>query len=298
MLCIRNFAANRSLALALALSFNGLTAALYNLIANAINPNDDTLYLLLNSLVPLFISVITFIPVAREPRLRSLPVSVIRRDSLIFFCLYILAAVTGLYLLFLNFLSSNAQKARILLVGAVFLLTLPLCVPGIAYARDWARRKTRPRSAIDNPSLNLEDSDELELHKELIERDGTHDGMTTMSYEMVDKEGHIGTVLEKDVIPALGEEHPARALLCSWDFWLYYLTYFCGGTIGLVYSNNLGQISQSLGYASKTSSLVTIYSSWSFFGRLLSAAPDFLREYVFDSFTHTKIKKYKKIEVP
>ncbi|XP_048627668.1 protein NUCLEAR FUSION DEFECTIVE 4-like [Brassica napus] len=59
--------------------------------------------------------------------------------------------------------------------------------------------------------------------------------------------------------------------------WLYYVAYFCGGTIGLVYSNNLGQIAQSLGQSSKTTTLVTLYSSSSFFGRLLSATPDYIR---------------------
>lgn len=79
----------------------------------------------------------------------------------------------------------------------------------------------------------------------------------------------------------LGEEHPAKWVVRRRDFWLYYLAYFCGGTIGLVYSNNLGQISQSLGYSSQTSSIVTLYSACSFFGRLLSAAPDFLRDKVY-----------------
>ena len=75
----------------------------------------------------------------------------------------------------------------------------------------------------------------------------------------------------------LGEEHPLYLLLCRSDFWLYYVAYFCGGTIGLVYSNNLGQIAQSLGQSSETTTLVTLYSSFSFFGRLLSATPDYIR---------------------
>ncbi|KAH0853346.1 hypothetical protein HID58_090657, partial [Brassica napus] len=61
------------------------------------------------------------------------------------------------------------------------------------------------------------------------------------------------------------------------NYQLYYVAYFCGGTIGLVYSNNLGQIAQSLGQSSKTTTLVTLYSSSSFFGRLLSATPDYIR---------------------
>ncbi|KAL1144739.1 hypothetical protein V6Z11_A11G252100 [Gossypium hirsutum] len=82
--------------------------------------------------------------------------------------------------------------------------------------------------------------------------------------------------MEKGRLTVLGEEHPARLLVRRLDFWLYYVAYFCGGTIGLVYSNNLGQIAQSLGYYSQISAIVTLYSSFSFFGRLLSAAPDFM----------------------
>ncbi|CBI39995.3 unnamed protein product, partial [Vitis vinifera] len=70
-------------------------------------------------------------------------------------------------------------------------------------------------------------------------------------------------------------------LVRRWDFWLYYIAYLCGGTIGLAYSNNLGQISESLGYSSETNMIVTLYSACSFFGRLLSAAPDFLKNKVY-----------------
>jgi hypothetical protein len=84
-------------------------------------------------------------------------------------------------------------------------------------------------------------------------------------------------MVKKDRLEMLGEEHPAWLLVRRLDFWLYYIAYFCGGTIGLVYSNNLGQIAESVGQSSNTTTLVTLYSSFSFFGRLLSAAPDYIR---------------------
>jgi hypothetical protein len=65
------------------------------------------------------------------------------------------------------------------------------------------------------------------------------------------------------------------------DFWLYYTAYFCGATVGLVYSNNLGQIAQSLHQQSQLTMLLAVYSSCSFFGRLLSALPDLLHRYLF-----------------
>ncbi|KAE7999239.1 hypothetical protein FH972_003692 [Carpinus fangiana] len=288
VLCIRNFSVNRALALSLTISFNGVSAALYTLIANAINHSDDTLYLFLNAVVPLFTSGVALLPILRQPPdLQPLPDDTNRRDPIIFICLYILAIITGLYLLLLDSLSSNASRARLLFGGATALLVLPLCLPGIVYARKWAYRTIYANFRFDNSSFNLIDPDDLdELHKELIGNGGNDqsNGMMNTSFSVnnvIDREGWFGKVMEKDRLTVLGEEHPVRLLVRRWDFWLYFFAYFCGGTIGLVYSNNLGQITQSLGYNSTTSSLVTLYSSCSFFGRLLSAAPDFLRDKVY-----------------
>ncbi|CAL5398300.1 unnamed protein product [Camellia sinensis] len=285
VLCIKNFSANRPLALALSISYNGVSAALYNLIANAINSSEDTLYLLLNALVPLITSVAALPPLLRQPPIQSLPADAVSRDSLIFIYLNILAVFTGLYLLLLNSLSSNAITARILLAGAIFLLVIPLGTPGIIYARDWARRTIHSSFRFEGSRFNLVDVDDLELHKELI-GSGTSsaDGTTfngNNALGLREKRGCCFDLIEKDQLTVLGEEHPAKWVVRRRDFWLYYLAYFCGGTIGLVYSNNLGQISQSLGYSSQTSSIVTLYSACSFFGRLFSAAPDFLRDKVY-----------------
>ncbi|THF97235.1 protein NUCLEAR FUSION DEFECTIVE 4-like isoform X1 [Camellia sinensis] len=285
VLCIKNFSANRPLALALSISYNGVSAALYNLIANAINSSEDTLYLLLNALVPLITSVAALTPLLRQPPIQSLPADAVSRDSLIFIYLNILAVFTGLYLLLLNSLSSNAITARILLAGAIFLLVIPLGTPGIIYARDWARRTIHSSFRFEGSRFNLVDVDDLELHKELI-GSGTSsaDGTTfngNNALGLREKRGCCFDLIEKDQLTVLGEEHPAKWVVRRRDFWLYYLAYFCGGTIGLVYSNNLGQISQSLGYSSQTSSIVTLYSACSFFGRLFSAAPDFLRDKVY-----------------
>ncbi|KAH9326210.1 hypothetical protein KI387_006388, partial [Taxus chinensis] len=77
-------------------------------------------------------------------------------------------------------------------------------------------------------------------------------------------------------VPPVGEEHGALQLLRSLDFWLYYFVYFCGGTVGLVYINNLGQITQSLGY-SKTPKLASLVSSFGFLGRIASGLPDYFQ---------------------
>lgn len=141
VLCIKNFTRNRSLALSLSVSFNGVSAALFTLIANAINSNNDTLYLLLNALVPLLISLLVLPPILYQPQPQQNSSDTLHcrdRDSLIFLCLNILALVTGIYLLFLYSLSSSPTVARAILVGAVFLLAMLLFLPYIVYSREWS----------------------------------------------------------------------------------------------------------------------------------------------------------------
>uniref|UniRef100_J3M842 NFD4 C-terminal domain-containing protein n=1 Tax=Oryza brachyantha TaxID=4533 RepID=J3M842_ORYBR len=63
-------------------------------------------------------------------------------------------------------------------------------------------------------------------------------------------------------------------LLRRLDFWLYFLSYMFSGTLGLVFLNNLGQIAESRGL-SDPSTLVSLSSSFGFFGRLLPAFLDY-----------------------
>lgn len=158
----------------------------------------------------------------------------------------------------------------------------------MVYARDWFHRTIYSSFRVEGSGFILINQDDLELHKEMLSRDnslvdgvsyvGSGDAYSTISErDTTCSEGCFETLIERDRLVMLGEEHKANMLVRRLDFWLYYCLYFFGGTIGLVYTNNLGQIAQSLGLSSTTSTLITIYSAFSFFGRLLSAAPDIIR---------------------
>ncbi|KAM0046524.1 putative MFS transporter superfamily [Helianthus debilis subsp. tardiflorus] len=267
VLCNQNFTANRSLAISLTVSFNGVSAALYNLAAEAINPSSYGLYLILNALVPLFISFAALIPILRQPVLNQ-PSG---HDRFIFITLNFFAVITGLYLLLIP---SHSNHAKLFFSGAIVLLILPLAIPGIMYARNWFKRNIYPKILLSGSSFLLVDDDD---HYE--ELDGDASLVVPDDDNRVENgvKGCLEMVIKGDRLGMLEQEHDAKRLLCRIDFWLYYLAYFCGGTIGLVYSNNIGQIAQSLGLESSTSTLITLYSSFSFFGRLLSAAPELLR---------------------
>ncbi|KAL4563647.1 hypothetical protein LXL04_027692 [Taraxacum kok-saghyz] len=265
VLNIRNFPENWPLAVSLSVSFNGVTAALYNLIATKLSPTDKTTsYLILNALVPLLTSVASLGPILQQPISRKdnhqKEETILKDDAHIFVFLYILAAITGLYLFFLN------PKSQSILVVTMLLIVLPFIIPIIIYLVKRVYRGFCSDGPIEGPNYALvEIKHQEEFHEERFN-------------PMVNKSSCGCSVFDKmikmDRLRELGEEHSTTYMMRRCDFWLYYVTYFCGGTIGLVYSNNLGQIAQSLGYISDTKALVTIYSTCSFFGRLLSAAMD------------------------
>ncbi|KAG8382018.1 hypothetical protein BUALT_Bualt05G0032800 [Buddleja alternifolia] len=283
VLCIRNFPSNRPLALSLTVSYNGVSAALYNLAVNSLATSPSSLYLLFNALIPLFTSIIALIPVLLQPPVDPLAHDANKRDQFTFLKLNFFAIITGLYLLFLH--PSNTLTSIFLFSGAILLLIFPLGIPGIIYAREWFRDNIYSSFRLDGSGFILIDAEELELHKELLSRECSQaNGLT---YDNSDRlllgvsRPASQFMIAKDQLMMLGEEHDAKRLLRRLDFWLYYVAYFCGGTIGLVYSNNIGQIAESLGHGLMNSKLITIYSSFSFFGRLLSAAPDYIRTQVY-----------------
>ncbi|KAL0760867.1 hypothetical protein Bca101_077017 [Brassica carinata] len=278
VLCIRNFPANRSLALSLTVSFNGVSAALYTLAYNAINPISTQLYLLLNALIPLIVSFAALIPIIRQPPLEPLPPDGVRRDSFMFLLLNILAVLNGVYLLLFGSKTSGVTSARLLFGGSILLLILPLCLPGLVYARNWYLHKVHSSFRLEGSGFILVDVDELEIHKGMVTREASFDGYQLLNDDIVlrtaitpvqksfiednNSRSCCSKLITRNQLGMLGEEHPLLFLRC---------------TIGLVYSNNLGQIAQSLGQSSETTTLVTLYSSFSFFGRLLSATPDYIR---------------------
>ncbi|MFS7931826.1 putative MFS transporter superfamily [Helianthus anomalus] len=276
VLNINNFPENWPLAVSLSVSFNGVTAALYNLLATKLSPNDkSTSYLLLNAVVPFIVAIASLGPILQQPGPQKdlqTDETVIKDDAHIFVCMYILAAVTGLYLFCLE------PKSQNIFIGSILLIVLPLLFPNIVYLIKKAHRAYySKRQPVKGPDYSLV---EFKHHAEFPEECST---------PVVDKNSRgccvFERIIETDRLKVLGEEHSVTHLVSRCDFWLYYIAYFCGGTIGLVYSNNLGQIVQSLGYISKTKALVTVYSTCSFFGRLLSAAADLVACFYHQTYT-------------
>ncbi|KAG9133426.1 hypothetical protein Leryth_013242 [Lithospermum erythrorhizon] len=291
VLCSRNFPSSRPLALALSVSFNGLSAALYNLMADALNPSSRAFYLVLNALVPILISVFALFPILCQSPEDPPTVDSVKRDQPIFIALNILAVITGLYLLLLH--STNSFSSCMILFGTICLLILNFGIPHFLTPSRGFHNTIYSMFNGKSSGFTLPDTTEdLDLQQELLKGEHASRDLTSprkygerSPYGCLEEDSRTSqrgcdSLLGKDRLFSINEEHKPHALVRSLDFWLYYAAYFCGGTIGLVYSNNLGQISESLGLNSMTTTLITLYSSFSFFGRLLAAGPDFIKNKV------------------
>ncbi|GAB2212241.1 hypothetical protein Droror1_Dr00025592 [Drosera rotundifolia] len=232
ILCNRIFSTNWALAISLTVSFNGVSAALYALAANSINPSSDSLYLFLNAVIPLITSCPALIPILRQPALEPLPPEAVQHDNLIFILLNILAVITGFYLLFLSSVGTTQMSASILFGGAIFLLVLPFFIPGIVYARKWFKQTINSSFRFERSGFILVDDADLELHKEHSMREGSTLSLLHVNRSMTWAKSELcrGSVIGNDQLVMLGEEHPAWFLLRRLDFWLYYVAYFCGDT--------------------------------------------------------------------
>ncbi|KAL5665397.1 hypothetical protein ACJX0J_025505, partial [Zea mays] len=165
-------------------------------------------------------------------------------DDRVFLGLYILAFITGIYLVVFGSFIATSSTAWVILTGAMVLLALPLIIPACSSCS--YVDTDGPDPAYDDP------------HKPLLISNSHQMESNAMMQKPKENQMQVKGRLE-----TLGEEHSAKKLIRCVDFWLYYTAYFCGATVGLL------------------TMLLAVYSSCSFFGRLLSALPDLLHRYLF-----------------
>ncbi|OIT28560.1 PREDICTED: protein NUCLEAR FUSION DEFECTIVE 4 [Nicotiana attenuata] len=255
ILAIQNFPLDRQVAVGLSTSYLSLSAKIITDIVNVINfssPSERAkVYLLLNSVLPLFVSIVTA-PVIRETKVEKS-----RKLSDGFRVMFIITLATGAYAVITSMESAmNKLLPRLLsLFGMGVFLVLPILVPLTEKIKEhwhrqcWIRRDTR--------ICDLSNLEEAEMR--ISQEENTNCGV---------KE-------ENDIGFAVMEEIGAKKMLMRLDFWLYFFVYLFGATLGLVYLNNLGQIADTRGYTG-TSALVSLSSSFGFFGRLLPSLFDYL----------------------
>ncbi|KAI3450265.1 hypothetical protein Pfo_006930 [Paulownia fortunei] len=246
IIAIRNFPLDRQIAVGLSTSYVGLTAKIYTDIVDVVAPTSPAerakVFLLLNSVLPLIVCIVA------APLARDVNVGKSRKLTRGFFTMFMITIVTGLFavLTSLGTLISRFLPHYMILVGMFVFLFLSLVIPLAEKIRE-----------------NLQQKCWIRVHDE------SFTSFASMENGEKDQESRRD-FLEIGVIEEIG----ARSMLGRVEFWLYFFVYFFGATLGLVYLNNLAQIAESRGCPG-TSSLVSLSSAFSFFGRLLPSLLDY-----------------------
>ncbi|KAH6837074.1 hypothetical protein C2S53_015596 [Perilla frutescens var. hirtella] len=249
IITIRNFPFDRQIAVGLSTSYVGLSAKIYTDIVDVAAPASLSerakLFLLLNSVLPLLVCIVV------SPLARDVNVGKSRKLTRGFFTMFVISIITGLFAVItsLRAVVSGILPSYMILAGMLVILSLPLIVP-------MAEKMT-----------------EALQHKCLIVAVHDDEGFTTTLDEKakdVESGRKNSIVVEGGVV----EEVAPLLMLRRVEFWLYFFVYLFGATLGLVYVNNLAQIAESRG-CSGTSSLVSLSSAFSFFGRLLPSFLDY-----------------------
>ncbi|GMH12792.1 hypothetical protein Nepgr_014633 [Nepenthes gracilis] len=243
---VRNFPLQRQAAVGLTTGYIGLSPVVYTAIVDAFYSQSSKTaegYLLLNSILPLIVSVIT------APFMSRIDVGKPKIQEAGFIVVSMITVATGIYAIIssLGYLPSKSSKV-INVIGIGLCLSSPLVIPLAEYMRGILEQKCtiiRDRRVCD-----LTGEDDEEADRVVAENEGKDVEIITDIPEV-----------------AVMEDIGAKLMLKRLNFWLYFFVYFLGATLGLVYLNNLGQIAESRSH-SNVCSLVSFSSAFGFFGRL------------------------------
>ncbi|XP_062231654.1 protein NUCLEAR FUSION DEFECTIVE 4-like [Phragmites australis] len=257
LLCIKNFPSDSRVAVSLATSYLGLSAKFYTTMAEAI-PKAATarysttkVYLLLNAIVPMIVTLVA------APSLRVVELKDRKRTEAPFLAMFAITLATGACAI----VDSVGYKpigvsSREHMVSFYVFLALPVLIPVALRVRE---RVAKIRETKWENRVHDHDSD------------GPETAVSVVELEAEDKQER-----EQGQEPEQSDQEEVGGirLLRRIDFWLYFFSYMFSGTLGLVFLNNLGQIAESRGLAD-ASTLVSLSSSFGFFGRLLPAFLDY-----------------------
>lgn len=249
MVAITNFkSSSRQVAVGISTSYQGLSAKVYTDIVGSIFSNKHSsktaeTFLLLNSVLPLGVCVLVS-PLARF-------VKIVEEQGKLevgFFVIFVITIATGIFAT----MTSVGSVSRMLsalggLVGIMVFLVLPLVVV-----------------VVEKVKERVEEGKEGKVYHFTVEEKNDEERMRGENERKVERTDD-GEAME---------EIGAKEMVKRINFWLYVGVYLFGATLGLAFLNNLGQIAESRG-SSSVSSLVSLSSSFGFFGRLLPSILDY-----------------------
>uniref|UniRef100_K3YHI5 Uncharacterized protein n=1 Tax=Setaria italica TaxID=4555 RepID=K3YHI5_SETIT len=280
--CVQNFPKNRGPIVGILKGFAGLSGAILTQIYAMINSPDDAALIFMVAVGPTMVVIgLVFIvrPVGGHRQVRP-------SDGTSFTFVYSICLLLAAYLMgvmLLEDLVDLSQSMTVLLtIILIMFLLVPIVIPVLLsfFSDDdetlYALLLPSPRKEEASASTSSEEQEEVILSEvedekpkdvDLLPASERQKRIAELQARLV-QAAAVGAVrVKRRRGPRRGEDFTLMQALIKADFWLLFFSLLLGSGSGLTVIDNLGQMSQSLGYE-ETHIFVSMISIWNFLGRI------------------------------
>lgn len=278
--CVQNFPRSRGPVVGILKGFAGLGGAVLTQIYASINWPDRAALIFMVAVGPSMVVIaLMFIvrPVGGHRQLRSLDGS---SFSFIYCVCLILAAYLMGVMLVEDLLDLNETIVRIFTLVLFLLLVAPIMIPiQMTLSQDKidpkeeallaSPRTNEPAKSEPDPNdvIFSELEDEKPQEVDLLPASERQKTIARLQAQIAQAAARGAVRVKRRRGPHRGEDFTLSQALVKADFWLIFWSLLLGSGSGLTVIDNLGQMSQSLGY-NKPHIFVSMISIWNFLGRV------------------------------
>ncbi|XP_073040926.1 protein NUCLEAR FUSION DEFECTIVE 4-like isoform X3 [Primulina eburnea] len=264
--CVQNFPKSRGPIVGILKGFAGLGGAILTQVYAMMHSPDHASLIFMVAVGPTMVVIgLMFVvrPVGGHKQIRS-------SDGFSFSFIYSICLILAAYLMAVmlveDLLDLSPTVITIFTLVLFVLLLIPIVIPvTLSFSRD-------PRSPAEEPLVPHEDvifseiEDEKPREVDLLPASERRKKMAQLQARLAQAAAE-GAVRIKKRRPHRGEDFTLTEALIKADFWLIFFSLLLGSGSGLMVIDNLGQMSQSLGY-DNTHVFVSMISIWNFLGRV------------------------------
>ncbi|XP_043726376.1 protein NUCLEAR FUSION DEFECTIVE 4-like isoform X3 [Telopea speciosissima] len=277
--CVQNFPKSRGPVVGILKGFGGLGGAILTQIYAMINAPDDAAIIFMVAIGPTIV-VITLMLIVR-------PVGGHRQvrpsDGLSFTFIYSVCLLLAAYLMGVmlveDFVDLNKTVITLFTSILFILLLLPIVIPILlSYSSEHKpaeesllfepQKEESSKSGQDvNEVILSEVEDEKSMELDLLPASERQKRIAQLQAKLFQAAAEGAVRVKRRRGPRRGEDFTLMQALIKADFWLIFFSLLLGSGSGLTMIDNLGQLSESLGY-DNTDVFVSMISIWNFLGRV------------------------------
>ncbi|KAL7106638.1 hypothetical protein ACP275_06G006200 [Erythranthe tilingii] len=278
--CVQNFPKSRGPVVGILKGFAGLGGAILTQMYAVMNSPDHASLIFMVAVGPTMVAIaLMFIirPVGGHKQIRS-------SDGFSFSIVYSVCLILAAYLMGVMLVEDLVDLSEtvviIFTVGLLVLLLIPIAIPvALTFSSRWSRPSVEEALLSDSqkqdPGKSEDDSqdiifseveDEKPKEVDLLPAHERQKRIAQLQTRLAQAAAE-GAVRIKKRRPRRGEDFTMMEALIKADLWLMFFSLLLGSGSGLTVIDNLGQMSQSLGY-DNTHVFVSMISIWNFLGRI------------------------------